>query len=167
MPTVSELFKTYKDFASASLTDIYGDRLKNAYKVTANHLQSGVWINESTKDNFKMRWQDFPWLAQLSPTNAIVSGDFNGDGNVEIILAQNHHTNQVETGLWRGSPGCHLEWRDGKFEAITHTASGIVMPNDTKDLMKIDADGDGKDDVMAAQNNGPLLLFKNTAEKKK
>ena len=165
MPAVSEQFKTYRDFASATLDDIYGNRLTKAYQVTANHLESGVWINETAKGApIKFRWQALPWDAQLSPVNAIASGDFNGDGNLELIFAQNHYTNQIETGLWRGNPGCHLEWHKDHFEVIPHVESGILMPNDTKSIISIDTDSDGRPDILAGQNNDSLLLFKNTKE---
>lgn len=160
MPTVSEHFKTYREFASATLDDIYGERLKKAYKVTANHLESGVWINETPKGGpLKFRWLSLPWEANVSPVNDIVSGDFNGDGKIEIILAQNHFTNWVETGLWRGNPGCHLEWTGKEFEVIKHRESGVVLPNDTKALLSMDINGDGLMDILAGQNDGPLLQF--------
>lgn len=162
MPAVSEQFKTYRAFASATLDDIYGDRLKKAYKVSANHLESGVWFNETEKNGtMKFRWQSLPWEVQLSPVNAIVSGDFNGDGNLELILAQNHYTNWIETGLWRGNPGCHLEWKKDGFKVIPHKESGILLPNDTKAIMKIDADRDGRPDILVGQNDDSLLFFHN------
>lgn len=163
MPAVSELFKTYHDFAAADLEDIYGERLKKAYHLKVNHLKSGVWLNESSPESgIQFSWQNLPWDAQLSPVNAIVSGDFDGNGQLELILAQNHYTNQIETGLWRGTPGCHLEWAGNRFDVIPHIQSGILMPNDTKALITIDSDGDGQQDILAGQNNDSLLLFRNT-----
>lgn len=162
MPAVSKQFTTYHDFASASLDEIYGDRLKNAYKVTANHLESGVWINESANQGkISLKWNSLPWDAQISPINDIVFGDFNGDGKMELILAQNHLSNWIETGLWRGNPGCHLEWNGKKFTTIPHLNSGVMMPGDTKAILSIDADGDGKLDLLAAPNNESLMLFLN------
>lgn len=162
MPAVSERFKTYHDFASASLTDIYGERLEKAYKLSSNHLESGIWINETSKKGvLKFRWQPLPWEAQLSPVNAIASGDFNGDHKMELILGQNHFTNWIETGLWRGNPGCHLEWGAGGFQVIPHRQSGIVMPNDTKAILSLDINGDGKEDILAGQNNEVLRVFLN------
>ena len=165
MPTVSEQFKTYRAFASATLDEIYGERLSKAYQVQVNHLESGVWINESSKQSgIKLKWKPLPWEAQLSPINDVVSGDFNNNGRTELILAQNHHTNQVETGLWRGNPGCHQEWVKDHFTTISHIHSGILLPNDTKAIITLDADGDGKEDILAGQNNDRLLLFRNLVE---
>ena len=133
MPAVREQFKTYHDFASADLREIYGDRLDGAYQLKTNELHSGIWINQSAEGApFNFLWQELPWEAQLSPVNAIASGDFNRDGHMELLLAQNHFTNWLETGLWRGNPGCHLEWREGAFVSIPHRESGVLLPGDTK-----------------------------------
>lgn len=163
MPAVSEQFTTFHSFASANLDDIYGERLAKAFKVTANQLKSGIWLNESSKGGaIKFSWKALPWDAQLSPINDIVSGDFNNDGKLELILAQNHFTNWPETGLWRGSPGCHLEWRKSSFQLVTQKESGINLPNDTKSILSIDIDKDGSQDIIAGQNNDELLIFKNS-----
>lgn len=160
MPAVREQFKSYHAFASASLTDIYGDRLNKAMRLSANDLESGVWINESKQDGVKLHWRPLPWDAQLSPVNDIVSGDFNGDGKMEIILAQNHYTNWIETGRWRGNPGGHMEWRQNGFAVIPHRQSGIMLPGDIKALLTLDPDGHGVMNILGASNNGALLQFK-------
>lgn len=89
-----------------------------------------------------------------------MSGDLDGDGKQELILAQNHHTNWIEMGFWRGNPGCHLEWAGKMFETVPHRLSGMIMPNDTKALISLDVNGDGLMDILAGQNDNELLLFK-------
>ena len=168
MPAVSEHFETYREFAAASLLDIYGERLEKAFKLTANHLESGIWLNETKDDGvIQFRWQALPLEAQLSSINAMTSGDFNGDGRSELILAQNHYTNQAETGLWRGNPGCHLEWDGDGYVTVPHSASCVVMPNDTKSIISLDVNNDGKLDILAGQNNDELLFFKNVGGNQK
>lgn len=168
MPAVSERFKTYRDFASADLEEIYGQRLIEAFKVTANHLESGVWLNETRKGgSLSFRWKSLPWEAQLSPVSGIVTGDFDGDGSVEMILAQNHYSNWLETGPWRGNPGCHLEWDKDQFKVIGHPQSGVFLPNDTKAILTIDVDSDGQEDILVGQNSDRLLLFRNQSSKVK
>ena len=160
MPAVSERFKTYHEFASASLVDIYGDSLKKALMLSANHLESGVWMNTSGAGQaLRYEWLPLPWDAQLSPVNDVVASDFNGDGRMELVLAQNHFTNWIETGYWRGNPGCHLEWGHDGFRILPHRSSGILMPNDTKSLILLDVNGDGQLEILAAQNNQGILQF--------
>ncbi|MFC4992318.1 hypothetical protein [Rubritalea tangerina] len=153
MPAVSEQFKTYHDFASASLQDIYGERLDAAQQFVCNSMQSGVWINQQSS----FFWLPLPWQAQLSPINAIASGDFDADGKIELILAQNHFSNWIETGLWRGTPGTHLEWNGSHFQTLTFPQSGIFLPNDTKAIITLP--NTQSTHILAAQNQGPLLLF--------
>lgn len=154
-------FPTYNDFAHASLNDIYGQALKTAKVFKTNQMKSGVWLNQSGKKGFKFDWQELPWEAQMAPINAMVSGDFNGDGKLELILAQNHFTNWLETGPWSGHPGAHLEWNGKKFVSLTHRESGILLPNDTKAIASCDMNGDGKLDIITASNSGPVQIFLN------
>ena len=159
MPAVSERFKTYHDFASATLADIYAEQLENALKLEANHLESGVWINEGKGGGRALRWQLLPWEAQLSPVNDIAAGDFDGDGALELILAQNHDSNWIETGRWRGNPGCHLGWDGSAFVTIPHAESGVVMPADTKAILVVPTKEGTGIHVLAGQNDGSLLRF--------
>ncbi len=62
MPTVSEQFKSYREFASASLEEIYGERLDRALQLRANHLESGVWLNTTKgREPVSFRWISLPW----------------------------------------------------------------------------------------------------------
>ncbi len=154
MPALGKKFNTYRQFASEDLAGIYSPaRIETAQRFTATTFASGVWINEGAA----FRWLPFPGSAQFAPVNALVAADFDGDGRMEVILAQNHDGREPETGLWRGTPGTHLEWREGRFEIIPHEESGILLPADTKALLHLDGAT-----LLAGQNNGPLLRFNRT-----
>lgn len=151
MPTLGKKFGTYRQFASEDLPGIYSPaRIEAARHFTANTFASGAWINEGST----FRWLPFPGSAQFAPINAILVSDFDGDGGIELVLAQNHDSREPETGLWRGTPGTHLEWKDGQFEIIPPARSGVVLPADTKSLLLL-----GKGAILAGQNNGPILRF--------
>ena len=158
MPALGKKFSSYRQFASEDLFGIYSeDRIEKAEKFTANEFASGAWINEGAGNRF--RWLAFPDCAQFSQINAIATGDFDGDGHLELILAQNHDTREPETGLWRGATGCHLEWNGESFIAIPPAASGIVMPADTKAVVVLEGVG-----ILAGQNNASLLLFQRSPQ---
>lgn len=162
MPLVGGKFPTFRDFASASLDEIYGDRLKDTLHVKANHLESGVWMNRSGKDGeLRFEWKAFPRIAQIAPVFGIVTSDFNFDGIVDLHVVQNFYSTQPETGMWRGGLSqLMLGNGDGSFRCVPTNESGLVIADDGKSSALVDLDGDGGLDLIASQNNGEVLAFK-------
>lgn len=162
IPSLGEKFETYKGFAIASLQEIYTpEALQSARRFEVSHLESSVFWNDG-KGNFTP--EALPWQAQLSPSFGVVVRDIDGDGNQDIVLAQNFFTPQRETGrmasglslLLLGKPnsGQHV------FEPVWPHLSGINVPGDAKSLATPDLDGDGLPDlsfgINAAAMNGFL-----------
>jgi hypothetical protein len=164
MPFIKEKFKTYREFASANLAGIYTEPcLEEATRVMATEFESGLLINESTKGQPRFAWRSLPPAAQLSPGYGTVAADLSGDGRPSLAIAQNFHSREPETGLWRGSLGCLLRPsnKDGDLVAERHDSSGFVVPGDGKGLALADLDADGWPDLVATQNNDRLLAFGN------
>ncbi|MEM7395340.1 MAG: FG-GAP-like repeat-containing protein, partial [Verrucomicrobiota bacterium] len=63
MPFIREAFPSFHDFATASFDLIYSERAKDAYKVEATELSSGVLINDG-RGTFTFR--PLPRLAQIA-----------------------------------------------------------------------------------------------------
>ena len=154
MPFLKDKFKTYRAFATSSLSGIYGEKLGQATRVSAAEFASGLLVNESKPGAPKFTWQPLPDAVQLSPGYGAVAGEFG------LAVAQNLHSREPETGLWRGALGCLL-LPDGKggFSAAEHASSGFVLPGDGKALVAADLNGDGLTDLAASQNDGPLAAF--------
>ena len=98
MPTVSAQFKTYHDFASASLNDIYGDRLSSALMLEVNTPESGIFVNDG-KAHFTFKplpssLSDFTFQKLIfiqDPSKAswritYFDGDSNASDPVKLIL---------------------------------------------------------------------------------
>lgn len=93
IPELKTEFPTYDLFASATLEEIYGDRLEPALKHSVSDFNSCVFINEGNhfkRVNFSHDLQLFNW-------NDIVLTDINKDGNLDIITAGNLYEAEVET----------------------------------------------------------------------
>lgn len=155
MPFVSEKFKTYRDFASASIVDIYGqDKIEGGISLEANDFYSYILWNNSTK----LEYKKLPVLAQAFPVNASVTMDVNNDGLTDIVLAGNDYNTEYETprldagnGLLLINKGNHL------FEALSVPESGIFCSKDVKRMESILIDG--KPSLLVANNNAaPDLL---------
>ena len=93
IPEIKQEFPTYDLFASATLEEVYGERLNPALKLEVYDFHSAVFINDGGKfkrRNFAHRFQSFNW-------NDIIIKDVNDDGNVDVICAGNLYEAEVET----------------------------------------------------------------------
>ncbi|MGI9241179.1 MAG: CRTAC1 family protein, partial [Verrucomicrobiales bacterium] len=164
IPSLAEKFTSYKDFAMAKLGDIYPtEQLDAAQKFEASELRSGVLTNDGT-GNFEFK--PLPRLAQIAPGFGIVPGDFDGDGNTDLAMAQNFFSPQPETGRMDGGLSLLLSGsRDGTFLPCPPSRSGIVVSGDASALTTADHDGDGAPDLHFAINSEPVRSFSSTAGK--
>jgi len=161
MPFLKSKFGTYKQFAVASLTEIYPEeKLSGAEKFVATELQSGLLINDG-KANFTFK--ALPRLAQISPGFTPVMTDINADGNTDILMTQNFWNPQPETGRMDGGMGL-LMLGDGKggFESIWPKESGFHVWQDAKSMIEGDFDDDGAPDYLLTVNDGAVQAYRVT-----
>lgn len=93
IPELKAEFPNYDLFASATLEEVYGDRLKPALNKKVSDFHSAVFINEGGKFkrvNFSHDLQLFNW-------NDIEVLDLNSDRNLDLIVAGNLYEAEVET----------------------------------------------------------------------
>ena len=158
MPFVGTKLKTFHNFASAALPEIYPrSSLGKSLRMEANTLESGIFRNDG-KGNFTFK--ALPAMAQVSPSFGSAFLDATGDGHPDVFLAQNFYGPQIETRPMVGGLGLILEG-DGKgtFKAVSPAASGIVIPEDAKSVISSDLNGDGRLDLIVGVNDGPVRSF--------
>ncbi len=162
MPFIADKFPTYKAFALAPLQDIYTpSKLKDAHRFAATMLESVVLINDG-RGSFTVK--PLPRVAQVSPGFGVVLTELDGDGHVDLCIAQNFFTPQIETPRMAGGLSMLLRGKgDGTFTPVWPNASGISVPDDAKCLAVADVDSDGRPDLVFANNNGPIKAFANRA----
>jgi hypothetical protein len=164
MPFLKKKFPTYDTFAKATLDEVYGDKLKEADKFEANTLGSGIFFNEGSDANGvpKFRYMALERIAQIAPSFGLVVADFDGDGLNDLMLAQNFHSPQIETGRYDGGLG-QLLLNQGKRELLPIASgdSGIAIPDDAKAATACDLDGDGRQDLLVSTNGGSLKALHN------
>lgn len=158
MPFIKERFKTYKEFANASLGDILGeDKLKKALKLTVNEFHSVVLINE----NGKYVKKDLDMMAQISPVNAIIIVDLNGDGNNDLIISGNNFNTEVETQRYDAGIGLIMLGNGkGDFEPIPSFLSGFYASGNTKDMIQCLIGSAKIPYLILANNNAAPEIFK-------
>ncbi len=157
MPDIKKIMPTYHDFGSSTVSEIYGSELlKESLHLSAYNFKSGILRNNG---NGQFEFIPFPELAQLSSINAILTKDLDGDGQDEVILSGNLYTSEIETP--RNDAGYGLVLRNdnnGKFSVINADQSGLFLPGDVKSMKFIQINN--KTSLVAANNNGPLVMYK-------
>lgn len=154
IPELQEDFPTYDLFASATLKEVYGDRLNPALKLEVFDFQSALFFNVEgvfIRQNFQHRFQSFNW-------NDIVTTDINSDGFVDIICAGNMFEAEVETPRCDAGNGLIL-FGDGRGVWVEAEASSINWgAGNVKQLKLINVQGDKS--VLIGENDKPLDLLK-------
>ncbi len=164
IPSLKERFPSYREFASATLEEIYGTRLQQALHYEATLFESCLLRNDREKKKFEI--VPLPPQAQFSPLNGIVTDDFDQNGTLDILAVGNFFVSEVETGRADAGIGILLSG-DGKgnFEAVPDQTHGFMAPLDARNLNLIRTDQGPL--IIVANNDGPLQVFRGTKHKKK
>ncbi len=156
IPDIKKKFKTYNHFASASLSDVYGLKLKEALHYEANSFAS-VCMENLGKGNYKIT--PLPDLAQISNINSTVIHDVDQDGRQDLIIAGNLYGSEIETPRNDASIGLLLKGNGQlEFEPVPMGLSGLNLSADVKEIKILNHQG-GKSLVICV-NNGRTKLIK-------
>jgi enediyne biosynthesis protein E4 len=169
IPGLSAKFNGYSDFAATGVEDIVGsEALESAVKLGAAVLESGVFINTPGDERIppKFRFQPFPAAAQLAPVFGIAVSDFDGDGDPDIVLAQNTRGSPAGEGQRDGGLGALLlNDGSGQFAAVDPSRSGICSGDENRACAVTELNFDGRPDVVMSAYCGGLAAFTNTSPK--
>ncbi|MFP2995744.1 VCBS repeat-containing protein [Spongiivirga sp. MCCC 1A20706] len=145
-------FPDYKSFKNASITDIFSQEQLQATKVIeANILESIVLVN---KGNLEFEAIKLPISAQLSPIYAINSGDFDKDGDNDILLGGNLYNVKPEVGRYDATFGIFLENKGNLTFQYHQSGKGFFVDGEIRDIIVKD------NEVIVSRNSDSLSTFK-------
>ncbi len=157
MISFKKKFPNYKSYAVATMDELLSpEQKKGAIRLKSNISASCFLRNDG---NGKFTIIPLPNEAQVSALNGMTVDDFDGDGNLDIIINGNDFGNEVFDGRYDALNGLMLKG-DGKGNFIPQSIlqSGIYIPGDGKALVKLQS-STGAYMLAASQNNGPLKIF--------
>lgn len=155
MPFIKKKFKTYNDFGSANIKEIYGEKLSEGVSYKATYFASAILKN----NNGKFEFDAFENRAQLSSVNKILIDDFDNDKNKDILLLGNLFGSEVETPRNDASYGFLLNGNsNNQFNFVYNASSNLWANGDVKDAAFITVGG--KKAILIARNDGALSLLK-------
>ncbi|MDN3658024.1 VCBS repeat-containing protein [Ferruginibacter paludis] len=150
-------FQNYKSYATATIDSMFSKaELKNALILTADYFASSYLKNMG---NGRFQLIPLPAQAQYSCINGMLVDDFNGDGNLDVLMNQNDYSTEVSVGRYDAGNGLLLTG-DGKgdFFPVSILKSGWFIPGNGKALVKLKT-ASGKTIIAASQNKGKLKVF--------
>ena len=150
-------YQNYKLFATATMDEyITTEMRKGAQRLKVNNLASVYLRNEG---NGKFKMIPLPVQAQVSELCGMVVDDYDGDGNLDVIINGNDYGTDVTTGRYDALNGLMLKG-DGKggFAPQTILQSGIYIPGNGKALVRV-LGAKGNYLLAASQNRDALKIF--------
>jgi hypothetical protein len=159
-PGILKRYPWADNYASATLPQIFGkDKLAAARRFAATEFRSGVFLSQP---DGTYRFEPLPRIAQISPLQGLVAGDFDGDGHADIYAVQNSYAPIPSVGRFDGGLSQMLRGDGhGHFTAVPPAESGLIVPGDAKALAVLDFDQGGWPGFLVTQNNSTTLAFRN------
>ena len=150
-------FQNYKGYATATFDKMFTpEEMKGVLKLQANYFNNSYIRNDG---NGKFTISSLPLETQYSCMNGMLSEDFDGDGNLDLLATGNDYGTEVSVGRYDACNGLFMKG-DGKggFRTLKILESGWFVPGNAKALVKL-RKNDGKCLVVASQNRGNLKSF--------
>ncbi|MGY6743863.1 MAG: VCBS repeat-containing protein [Cecembia sp.] len=134
MYSMRSKFTDYASYANASLEQVLTkDQLKMASILRANEMGSFFLKNSGDK----LESSILPIEAQFAPVQAIYPLDYDGDGNLDFILAGNQSQIRIRLGVMDANQGQLFRGDgNGNFTYINQQRSGFKIEGDVKSIIQ-------------------------------
>jgi hypothetical protein len=154
LPFLRKKYLYAEDFAKASLSDLLGgDKMKEAYKFTADYMANSVLIN---KGNLKFELKPLPLKAQMSTYRCASIINANNDSLPDILLMGNYYDDNVELGRVDGDFGSILVNKGGGNFSC-EPLNGLAVKGQVRHIEPIKINGQKA--FALARNNDSLMII--------
>jgi len=156
IPELKKKYLKYESFKNETIYQIFpSELLERSIKLEAVELASSLLQNNGD-GSFTLK--RLPVEAQLAPIYAINSGDFNGDGNLDLLLGGNQTRVKPEVGPYDASYGLLMIGAgDGSFSTVPPQKSGISIDGEIRAIETIEIGSQRA--VIFGRNNDEVLYF--------
>lgn len=156
LPHLKKKFVYHKDYAVASIDDIFSVEELNSTKILKAHtFETSLWENQ----NGIFVRKSLPPIAQMAPAYKIVIQDFDKDGHKDILIGGNEYGMEVETAHIDASNGTLLLGdSQGNWNYLPNWKHNLFINKEVRDLMLVKR-GNRNDVLVVANNSNELQTF--------
>jgi len=157
IPVLLKKYPRYELYKEQTIHNMFApEQLTNAIQLDVAQLKTSLFINDGS-GHFTIR--ELPVETQFSTVMAAETGDFNGDGNVDLLLGGNLYHVKPEVGRYDASYGHFLEGDgQGGFKVVPPLLSGFRLAGEIRDIQTIQTPTGTV--LVIARSNEPLQLFR-------
>ncbi|MBX3255521.1 MAG: VCBS repeat-containing protein [Chitinophagaceae bacterium] len=160
LPVLKKKFQSYKDYANATIKDIFAPEVLQK----AMHLQANIFSSVYLHNNGSEPWQftALPVEAQFAPIFGLLCNDYDNDGFKDVLLTGNWYATEVISGQYDACKGLFLKG-DSKG-GFTVKENGFRIEGDAKGLAEIMVRRDRFLYLSLINNDSMIVLEKNDRE---
>jgi enediyne biosynthesis protein E4 len=147
-------FQSYKDFASVTFEESFtSQELSDALLVKSECFESSYFEN---RGNGKFERKALPLECQFAPIFGMLTGDYNNDGHIDVLITGNSYSTEVSTGAYDAMTGLLLAGNGkGNFKPHASNTTGFKADGDSKGIALLHTTA-GANIILSANNDGEL-----------
>jgi hypothetical protein len=151
-------FVRYSEYADLTIDKIFTPEEFEGSKILLAKNFETSYIENLGNNQFRIT--PLPIETQLAPIYGITTGDFNGDGNLDVVMGGNFTGSRVKYGHYDALKGvCLLGDGKGNFEFIDVDKSGLKVNGEIRDIDSF-VNYKGEKTLLFSRNNDVPQLFK-------
>jgi len=133
MTSMRGRFRTYEAYADVDFRSTFRHDEIAAASVLKSEKFESSYIENKGAGKFELR--SLPLQAQFGPIYGMLAGDFNGDGNIDVLAVGNSFSTEVQTGRY-DALGSLLLAGDG-HSAFNVASSSMQLRGDNKSIVEM------------------------------